>query len=89
MGDELGRSQQGKNNAYAQDNPTSWLDWTLLERNADLHRFVRELIAYLSRRWLDHADGLSLADLVRRHQVSWHGVKLDQPDGAPPPAHSR
>ena len=27
MGDELGRSQQGNNNAYCQDNELSWLDW--------------------------------------------------------------
>jgi isoamylase len=27
MGDELGRSQAGNNNAYCQDNPTSWCDW--------------------------------------------------------------
>ena len=28
MGDELGRTQGGNNNAYAQDNPTAWLDWS-------------------------------------------------------------
>ena len=27
MGDEVGRSQQGNNNAYCQDNELSWLDW--------------------------------------------------------------
>ena len=26
-GDELGRTQQGNNNAYCQDNELSWLDW--------------------------------------------------------------
>jgi isoamylase len=83
MGDELGRSQLGNNNAYAQDNAISWLDWTLLERNADLHRFVRELIAYRRRGWSGQSRGLTLADLVQRHQVSWHGVKLDQPDWSP------
>ncbi|MEU5546954.1 glycogen debranching protein GlgX [Streptomyces sioyaensis] len=30
-GDEMGRTQQGNNNAYCQDNPTSWLDWSLLD----------------------------------------------------------
>jgi isoamylase len=29
-GDEFGRSQGGNNNAWCQDNPTSWLDWSLL-----------------------------------------------------------
>ena len=31
-GDEMGRTQDGNNNAYCQDNATSWLDWSLLER---------------------------------------------------------
>ncbi|UGY93723.1 glycogen debranching protein GlgX [Streptomyces gobiensis] len=30
-GDELGRTQHGNNNAYCQDNETSWLDWSLLD----------------------------------------------------------
>jgi isoamylase len=42
MGDEVGRSQRGNNNAYCQDNPLSWFDWTLVERQADLLRFTRE-----------------------------------------------
>ncbi len=81
MGDEIGRSQQGNNNAYAQDNPLSWLDWSLLEGNADLHRFVRELIAYRLRRdVVINERSLSLCDLVQRHQVAWHGVEPNQPD---------
>jgi glycogen operon protein len=34
-GDELGRSQRGNNNAYAQDNPTTWLDWTARDRELE------------------------------------------------------
>ncbi len=44
-GDEFGRSQQGNNNAYCQDNPTGWIDWRLAEENADLLRFFRMLLA--------------------------------------------
>jgi len=44
-GDEFGRTQQGNNNAYCQDNPFSWIDWKLVEHNNDLLKFVRELIA--------------------------------------------
>jgi isoamylase len=44
MGDEIRRTQRGNNNAYARDDEMSWLDWSLLERHSDLHRFVRELI---------------------------------------------
>ena len=43
MGDEVRRTQHGNNNAYCQDNEISWFDWSLLERHADVHRFVREL----------------------------------------------
>lgn len=46
MGDELGRSQHGNNNAYCLDSPLSWLDWSLLEANASLHQFVRALIQF-------------------------------------------
>jgi glycogen operon protein len=44
-GDEFGRTQLGNNNAYCQDNPISWIDWTLREENAGLVAFVRDLIA--------------------------------------------
>jgi isoamylase len=40
-GDELGRSQQGNNNAYCQDNQISWFDWT--SADPDLTRFVQRL----------------------------------------------
>jgi glycogen operon protein len=43
-GDEFGRSQQGNNNAWCQDNPISWLDWSLATKNRGLLRFFRELI---------------------------------------------
>ena len=44
-GDEMGRTQQGNNNAYCQDNPISWLDWSA-DATADpaLADFVRALI---------------------------------------------
>jgi glycogen operon protein len=42
-GDELGRTQRGNNNAYCQDNETSWLDWSLREPNEALIAFVQKL----------------------------------------------
>jgi isoamylase len=44
-GDELGRSQQGNNNAYCQDNPISWIDWSLKESNGSLVEFVCKVSA--------------------------------------------
>ncbi len=43
MGDELGRSQRGNNNAYAQDNATTWLDWSAAD--AGLRHFTARLVA--------------------------------------------
>jgi isoamylase len=45
-GDEFMHTQGGNNNPYNQDNETTWLDWSLLERNRDIHRFVRMMIAF-------------------------------------------
>ncbi len=44
-GDELARTQGGNNNAYCQDNATSWVDWTPDDRRARLTEFVRRMIA--------------------------------------------
>jgi isoamylase len=44
-GDELGRTQDGNNNAYCQDNDLSWVDWDMAETNADLLEFTRVLSA--------------------------------------------
>lgn len=43
-GDEFGNSQQGNNNAYAQDNSTGWLDWSGLEDDPEFTDLVRDLI---------------------------------------------
>ena len=43
-GDEAGRTQQGNNNAYCQDNEICWIDWANIDR--DLHEFATRLIAF-------------------------------------------
>lgn len=43
-GDEMGRTQRGNNNVYCQDNQLSWVDWTQLTTNSELHDFTRFLI---------------------------------------------
>ena len=45
-GDEFGNSQFGNNNAYCQDNLTSWLDWRQLEANQDTFQFFRYMIHF-------------------------------------------
>jgi glycogen operon protein len=44
-GDEIDRTQGGNNNAYAQDNETSWFDWNLDERRTALLEFTRKIVA--------------------------------------------
>jgi glycogen operon protein len=48
-GDECRRTQQGNNNAWCQDNATSWFDWQLVSENEDLVRFCRALVAFRKR----------------------------------------
>ena len=45
-GDECRRTQEGNNNAYCQDNETSWFNWDLVEENQGLLRFASALIAF-------------------------------------------
>ena len=81
MGDECRRTQFGNNNAYCQDNETSWFDWGLLAKHADVHRFVRLLNA---RRRLRNTEierqRISLNRLLHGANLTWHGVKVGQPD---------
>ena len=44
MGDEVRRTQGGNNNAYCHDNESNWFDWSLVEKHADVHRFVKLLL---------------------------------------------
>ena len=48
-GDEIGRSQNGNNNAYCQDNETSWVNWQYPDEGAQLNRFVQRLVALRAR----------------------------------------
>ena len=81
MGDEVRRTQRGNNNAYCQDNETSWFDWTLVDKHADVHRFVTLLNARRTlREWSTERQRMSLNQLIREAKKAWHGVKLDQPD---------
>jgi isoamylase len=70
-GDEFGRTQQGNNNAYCQDNEISWLNWA--EADHDLLAFTRELIqlrkdhpAFRRRRWFQGqpVKGKGLEDIA-------------------------
>jgi isoamylase len=80
-GDEVRRTQLGNNNAYCQDNEISWFDWSLVEKNADLLRFVKLLLAcrFDPRRDLSENNG-TLKQFLDHTYLRWHGVKLNEPD---------
>jgi isoamylase len=81
MGDEVRRTQQGNNNAYCQDNEISWFDWSLVQKHADVLRFVRLLIARrLLRDDEPESQRLTLSQFIGQAYKAWHGVKLAQPD---------
>ena len=81
MGDEVRRTQHGNNNAYCQDDEFNWFDWSLLKDRADVHRFLKFLIARrLLRDTGPERKRITLTQLIRDGIKGWHGVKLNQPD---------
>jgi isoamylase len=81
MGDEVRRTQHGNNNAYCHDNELNWFDWALVDKHADVHRFVTLLNERRLLRSVEHErQRLTLAQLIQQANKSWHGVKLGQPD---------
>jgi glycogen operon protein len=81
MGDEVRRTQRGNNNAYCHDDPSTWFDWSLVAKHADVHRFVSLLASRRLQRDVEHElRRVSLNAFLREAHRAWHGVKLHQPD---------
>jgi glycogen operon protein len=81
MGDEVRRTQLGNNNAYCQNNETSWFDWSLCVANADLLRFARLLIrTHLHFDQGTEGGQITLEDYLRKARIEWHGVEIGKPD---------
>ncbi len=82
MGDEVRRTQYGNNNAYCQDNELSWFDWSQVEQQADLLRFVQQLTRLRLR--LDalnkDSEEMTLWQLLHQTRIQWSGTRLNQPD---------
>ena len=80
-GDEIRRTQGGNNNAYNQDNVRSWFDWTMVDSNQDVLRYVQRMIAFRKahaalwqpRFYTGAINERGLAD------ISWHGTRLGSP----------
>lgn len=88
-GDELLRSQYGNNNSWCQDNKLGWIDWTRLEANADMLRFLREMIA-LRRRHPNLQRRRFFTGKPRKGgrfpDIQWHGERLGVPPWGDPQA---
>ena len=81
MGDEVRRTQHGNNNAYCHDSELNWFDWSLIAKHADVHRFVTLLNERRLMRNLEHErHRMTLAQLIRQANKSWHGVRVGKPD---------
>ena len=81
MGDEVRRTQAGNNNGYCHDDESNWFDWSLVEKHADVHRFVTLLARRRLMRDVEHEHRrVSLSELIAGAVKAWHGVKLGQPD---------
>jgi glycogen operon protein len=80
-GDERGRTQQGNNNAYCQDNEISWFDWDLSEEDAQLLDFTKRLIAVRREHPVLRRRKFFVGRSIRGSEV--HDIVWFQPDGTP------
>jgi isoamylase len=83
-GDERNRTQQGNNNAYCQDNATSWVDWTFDPAAQNLSAVLRKLIALRARvRTLRAARFPEPGPAGPSEPVADTGLQWFDPDGSP------
>jgi len=82
-GDEFARTQRGNNNAYCQDNEISWYDWTMVEKNEELFRFFRELVAFRKRHPALRREHFFDGEESPHNQfpdIRWYGSRGKEPD---------
>jgi isoamylase len=80
-GDEFGHSQNGNNNAYAQDNPNGWLDWSGIDADPEFLRDVRKLIQL--RRTIPLLRRARYAHGQTCNPAGWPDMGWRKPDGEP------
>ena len=73
-GDEFRRTQGGNNNAYCQDNETSWFEWTNLERHHEIYHFARGMIAFQRAH-----PALSREQFYAETEIYWFSPHGDSP----------
>ena len=78
-GDEFRRTQRGNNNAYCQDNETSWYDWSCLDKNREIFRFARGMIAFRRAHPI-----LSKEQFYTDAEIHWFGSQGGLPNWTDP-----
>ena len=78
-GDEFRRTQSGNNNAYCQDNETSWYDWGRLKQHEDIFRFTRSMIAFRRAHPI-----LSKEQFYTDAEIRWFGPQGGSPNWSDP-----
>jgi glycogen operon protein len=78
-GDEFRRTQGGNNNAYCQDNETSWIDWIHLEQHQEIYRFAQGMIAFRRAHPV-----LSKEQFYTDAEIHWFGPQGGSPNWADP-----
>ncbi|MBS1585954.1 MAG: glycogen debranching protein GlgX [Bacteroidetes bacterium] len=83
-GDEIGKTQQGNNNAYCQDNEISWLHWD--EADTDLLEFTKKLTALFAQHPVFRHKGWFQGQTIRgtkTEDIAWfkpQGNKMTEED---------
>ena len=86
MGNETGRTKNGNNNTYCHDNKLNWLNWTLVEKNADLFQFTKNCIAFRQAHPVlrgneffcnEDYTGSGYADITWHGTQAWHADRSD------------
>lgn len=81
MGDEVRKTQKGNNNTYCQNNELNWFDWSAVEREEEMLHYVQNLIHFNQSLVLYKQERLLEVRYASQHpHLSWHGVRLGQPD---------
>ena len=76
-GDEFRRTQSGNNNAYCQDNETSWLDWKHFDQHQEIFRFTQGMIAFRRAHPV-----LSKEEFYKNEGINWFGPEGGLPHWA-------
>jgi glycogen operon protein len=85
-GDEMGRTQQGNNNAYCQDSPISWVHWDTAEAWSELSQLTQKLLALrkehpvFTRKSFRHGEPIlgPTGEATGRKNLAWFGGRNAQ-----------